>query len=105
MNPRAPRRGGMAPLGDVLEAWLKDSGLGADLRRGRVFQAWREALGEPLARRAEPVRFHDAELIVEVESAAHLQELAGFTGEEYRRLANQRLGRESIRRVVFQLKR
>ena len=50
-------------------------------------------------------RRNEDDLLVEVESSAHLQELKQFTGEDFRRRANERLGRERIRRVVFKLKR
>ena len=63
-----------------------------------VFEAWTRALGETMSKRAIPVRFHDGELLVEVESAVHLQELKNFTGEPYRRQANARLEGEVIRR-------
>lgn len=100
------RRGGLAALGDVMRQYLDASGLGQRLRDWPVYDAWRVAVGEELARRARPVDYRrGGELVVEVESAAHLQELRNFTGERYRALANQRLGQERIRRVTFKLKR
>ena len=51
------------------------------------------------------MRFARGELLVEVESAAHFQELSSFTGEQYRVLANRRLGGEEIQKIVFKLKR
>jgi len=69
-----------------------------------VFRAWTEAVGPGLARRAVPVRFRGGELTVEVGSAVHLQELKNFTAEGFRREANARLGRETIRRLAFKLK-
>lgn len=92
-------------MGDALRDYLQASGLGAQMRDWPVFQAWSEALGSDLAWRARPVLFRNDELVVEVESAVHLAELRGFTGERYRRLANQRLGAERIRRVSFKLKK
>ena len=61
-------------------------------------------LGSPQSRRAVPVRFRDGELLVEVESATHLSELKNFKGDGYRSRANQRLGDDVIRKVVFKLK-
>ena len=92
-------------FGDALKGYLKSSGLDQKFRELPVFDAWIEAVGEALARRARPVRFHAGELTVEVESAAHRQELVSFSGEQYRKLANRRLGRETIERVLFKLKR
>lgn len=85
--------------------YLRASGLADKLRDWPVYDAWAQALGPDLVFRARPVDFRRGQLIVEVDSAAHMAELRGFTGERYRALANQRLGAERIRRVSFQLKR
>lgn len=100
-----PSRGGVASIENVMRAFLRDSGLGGKMRRAHVFRAWRDAAGPALSRHAQPVRFRDGELVVEVRSQAHLQELSSFTGESFRREANRRLGSERIRRVHFQLQR
>ena len=93
------------PLGRALDQFLRASGLSAQVGNWPVFQAWSEALGPELGRRALPVRFTRGELVIEVDSAAHMHELANFTGEQYREQANALLGSETIRRVHFQLKR
>ena len=90
---------------DSLKAFLRESGLGARMRDWKVYEAWSDALGAEMSRRALAVRFDKGELLVEVGSAVHLHELRNFTGEQYRRVANQRLGQERIRRVAFKLKR
>ena len=105
MGEREPRRGGVAPVKDVLAGWLKHTGLASKFRDAQVFDAWRAALGPTLATRAAPVRFDDGELTIEVRSAAHLHELENFTGEQHRRTANKKLGAERIRRVIFRLAR
>jgi hypothetical protein len=89
---------------EVLAQFLERSGLRKGMQGAEAMRAWAEALG-PAAERAQAVRFQDGELLVEVQSAPHFHELKNFTGEDYRRAANQRLGRETIRRVVFQQKR
>lgn len=93
-------RGGLTSIQDALQGYLKSKGLKRPLS-GKVFSAWRKALGEQLGKRAVPVRFKDGELVLEVESAAHLQELRNFTGEGYRVRANEILGGEHIQRVTF----
>jgi hypothetical protein len=98
-------RGRQAFLGDAIGAFLKDSGLGPKMREWKVYDAWREVLGPELGKRARAVAFRRGELVVEVESAAHLQELKTFTGEAYRIAANRSLGSERIRVVAFKLKR
>ena len=99
-----PARGGVTTVGEAIQSFLRSAGLDAHRRDGRVVRAWSEAVGTQLARRARAVRFRDGELTVEVSSAAHLQELAGFTGEAYRVRANEILGAETIRRVHFKAK-
>jgi hypothetical protein len=49
------------------------------------------------------VRFQGGELVVEVGSSAHLQELKSFLGEQLRTEANRRLGAETIQRVTFRI--
>lgn len=83
---------------------MRETGLGARPRDGRVFEAWTAALGTTMSKRAIPVRFHDGELLVEVESAVHLQEFKNFTGEQYRRKANKKLEGEVVRRLTFKLR-
>ena len=90
---------------DAMSRFLRASGLATQMRSWPVFQAWIAAAGVDLARHARPVRFERGELLVEVGSAAHYQELAAFTGESYRERANERLPRPEIRRIVFRLKR
>jgi len=97
-------RKGPSPIGHAIKAFLRDTGLGARPRDMRVFQAWKDAVGDELAQRVVPVRYRDGELTVEVESTVHLQELKSFTGEGYRREANARLGNEAIRKLAFKLR-
>ncbi len=92
-------------MGDAMKVFLSESGLGAKLRDWDVHQAWRDTLGPVLCKRARSVLYRHGELVVEVESAAHKQELESFTAEGYRRKANQRLGTERIRRVTIKLKK
>ena len=92
-------------MGEAVRSFMQASGLGAQLKDMRVYNAWREALGADLARRARAVAFRAGELIVEVESSPQLSQLKGFTGESYRQEANRVLGSERIRRINYKLKR
>lgn len=98
-------RGGITSIDAVLRAFVRTHGLSRTSVRDTAFLAWKDAVGDALNRRARPVRFDAGKLIVEVDSAAHLQELTNFTGEDLRLAANARAGKELIERVVFQLKR
>ena len=101
---RAARREPVS-MQTALAGFLRASGWSARMRHVPVFQAWIEALGPELSRRARPARFENGELQVEVESAAHFHELSTFTGETYRERANARLDKPEIARVVFRLRR
>ena len=99
-----PTRRGPLPIQDAIRAFLREAGLNTAPGDSQVFDAWTQAVGPELERRALPVRFRRGELTVEVNSAVHLQELKNFTGDGYRRKANERLGNETIRRLVFKLR-
>lgn len=90
---------------DAVARFLRASGLGSRMKVWPVFQAFLEAAGAEVARHARPARFERGELLVEVDSSAHYQELASFTGEAVRERANARLERPEIRRIVFRLRR
>jgi hypothetical protein len=90
---------------DAVGGFLRASGLSTRMRHLEVFRAWNRAVGADLARRAKPVRFERGDLVVEVDSAAHYQELAAFTGDAFRERANELLGEAAIRRATFRLKR
>jgi Dna[CI] antecedent, DciA len=99
---RKPREA--VPIARAIDGFLAASGLSERLRHSAVIRAWSEVLGA-LGRHARAVRFAQGELFVEIDSATHMHELANFTGETFRGLANARLGSEQIRRVHYQLKR
>ena len=98
-EPRGPQ-----PIQDVLKVLLKEAGLNSSPTRHRVFEAWESVLGEAERSRSHPVRFQRGELLVEVDSPPFLHELANFRGEAYKRRANEKLGKETIRKVVFKLR-
>ena len=99
------KRGGVAPLAVALAEFLRANRLDGRLAEQQVLAAWRAAVGERLAGQARALRFRSGELLVEVASAAQLQELRNFTGEGYRQAANRELGAERIRKLSFQPRR
>lgn len=88
----------------MLRTFLRDQGLTSRPRDEAVFEAWLRAVGTGLGEHARPVRFQRGDLTVEVDSAGHLQELKGFTGESFRAKANAELGSSRIRRVIYKLR-
>jgi hypothetical protein len=95
---------GPSPLTDLIGTFLRENNLRSGGGCSPVFKAWDDVLEPGLRKHATPVRFRSGELSVEVDSATHLQELKNFTGENYRRKANQQLGKATIRKVVFKLR-
>ncbi len=94
------------PISEAIQGFLRESGLGVRSGDERVFDAWRKALGEA-SEHARPVALRGGELVVEVSSSAMLQDLKGFTGEGYRRRANELLGSSRaprIQRVKYRLR-
>lgn len=96
-----PRPRGPVPIGDAIQAFLREAGLGSRGADAEVFRAWREACGGDSAR---PVALRKGDLVVEVGSPALLQDLKSFNGDRFRRKANALLGAERIRRVIVKLK-
>jgi hypothetical protein len=88
------------PLSDAIQDFLRQSGLGAKGRDGAVFRAWNEAYGSADAR---PVALRNGALHLEVTSSSLLQDLKSYSGDRFRRKANQILGEEKIRRIVVKL--
>jgi len=97
------RKGGRIMLKDAVRDFMRSSGLAARQNSGAVFAAWNDVAEALLGSRAPAVRFQGGELVVEVGSSAHLQELKSFVGEQLRTEANRRLGSETIQRVTFRI--
>lgn len=93
-----------APIGGLIQEFLRENGLTGGGGNTRVLRAFEDAIGASGRAHARAVRFRAGELIVEVDSAAHMHEMKNFTGEALRRRANDRLGKTMIRRIVFKLK-
>lgn len=66
----------------------------------RVWTFWEEAVGAPVAARAQPAGYRDGVLSVRVAGAAWMQELQ-FMKEDVRERLNALLGAELIRDIYF----
>lgn len=91
------------PLGDALGEYLSSSGLLQRKRAVPAIDAWNEAVGPDLARRAQAVSYRRGELLIEVESSALLSELRGFAAEDLRTRADALLEGARIRKLTFRL--
>lgn len=96
-----PPADGPARIDAALDALLREVGIRASPTEERVLGAYREVAGEALLRVTDPTRFQKGEMQVVVHSAAQLQELLNFTGEDLRRRLNEHLGSELVRRMSF----
>ena len=103
-GPKEKGKRGPRPIDGLIRDFVRAHGLGGSAGNVRVFKAWNAVLEPALRTHVEPVRFRNRELVVETDSAVHLQELNNFTGETYRTAANEKLGSEMIKKVVFKLR-
>lgn len=99
--PDEPRGGASPSFGDLLAGVTRQAGLSRSKPVHPVFRAWDEVAGDALAKVARPVRFRGGELAIDVSTASHHHELVAFTGESLRRLLNQQLGDDRVRRITF----
>ena len=87
-------------LDTILASALSRLGLERDLDDYRVWQAWDEVVGRPIARNAQPVRLDGRRLVVVVRSSAWMQELSYLQRELVERI-NTWMGREVIGEIFL----
>ena len=96
-----PKQRGPRPIGDAIQAFLRETGLGLSKRDAKVFRAWNDAL-DPLTRsKTRAVSFRQGTLTIEVSSAPQLAELRTFRGEALRAKVNAAFPEAPVRRIVF----
>lgn len=104
-NIRVDEKKRRGPIGidGLIASFVREHSLRSGGGYAQVFDAWNEAVPEMIRSHATPVRFRGGVLTVEVNSTTQMQELKNFTGENYRRKANKRLGNKTIQRIAFKL--
>ena len=65
-------------IGTILRDWLTTSGLGSKLKHLDLYAAWEEVVGPAIRRHTRIAGLAHHKLYVNVDSAAHLQELRNF---------------------------
>ena len=80
---------------------LDKLGVFGGIREQRVVEAWAEAVGPEILARAKAAQLRGTTLMVEVDSAALLQEMRNFTGEKHRLRANGILGSATILKIIY----
>lgn len=87
-------------VGGILRNVLKRIDPEQRLQAFEVWNFWNDAVGEALARRAQPSGYRNGVLFVTVAAHAWMQELQ-FMKEELRQRLNAQLGSEMIRDIDF----
>lgn len=87
-------------MGGAVSRFLAAAADPRALDASRVLTAWAEVAGEQVASRTLGGRFRDGTLHVQVDSHAWADELR-LMGETFRRLLNERLGKETVRAIRF----
>ncbi len=93
---RGPQR-----VGEVLRAFLETSGLANQLKHLEIYSAWEEVVGPAIARRTRIAGFTRHKLYVDVDSAAHLQELRTFSKDKILTDLKELLPTVLIQDIVF----
>ncbi|MEX0907345.1 MAG: DUF721 domain-containing protein [Gemmatimonadota bacterium] len=89
-----------AKLGDVLDAYLRDSGLDERVEEATILPEWEERVGAAIAAVTQPVRVSRGALIVAVHTSAWLMELRLMERDILARLNDGRT-RGRIERIRF----
>ena len=68
------------PLKQILEAWIKRSGLSGGLAEGRLSEEWENLVGTRISGVSRPIRVRGETLLVEVEDPVWRNELSLLQG-------------------------
>ena len=104
MAPPRKKKTQMIPLAQALEGVIERSRTFKDLDLFQVWDFWTQAVGEEVARHAQPAAFRGGRLLVYVDSTVWAQELQFFKGEIIGRL-NAKLGQSAVSEIRFQVGR
>lgn len=91
------------PLGDILADYMKSSGLSRRRKLGGINAAWLASVGERAAKHSSADGVKQGALLVTVDSAACLQELANFRKAEILSKLRTHEGCELIHDIRFKL--
>ena len=94
----------LVPLAQALEGVIERGRTFKDLDLLRVWDFWTQAVGEEVARHAQPAAFRGGRLLVYVDSTVWAQELQFFKDEIIGRL-NAKLGQSAVSEMRFQVGR
>jgi len=89
---------------DILNSVLPNVASAERLQEYRVWEVWEEAVGRPVARKAQPSKIHKGKLFVTVSNSAYLQEMQ-FYKAQVRDAVNRCLGAPVVKDIFFVLGR
>ena len=94
---------GPARVGDLVGAFLEERGVGSQVRRVQVLEAWSEVVGDAIAGVTRARSVADGTLFVEVRSSPWISELNMIKREILTRLNEGRERDSRIEKLVFVL--
>ncbi len=97
---RSPRKSEAVSLGDALQDWLRLSGHGARLEDARAELAWKEVMGEAVARKTRYLKVRSGTMTIELDSAPMKEEFL-MARTRIRNMINEHLGKETVREVII----
>ena len=92
----------LVSIKDVLSSLFSDSKLPFNPDDARIWKEWEGAVGDAIAKNAQPEWIKDGKLRVRVSDPIWLQEL-GYVEETIKEKLNRRLGRKAVGRIEFRL--
>jgi predicted nucleic acid-binding Zn ribbon protein len=87
-------------IGEVIRAYLKESGLEKPLKERELVQSWESLLGRSVARATSRIYLKEGKLIVHLTSSVVRNELF-MLQEEIRRKLNEAAGEEMVREILL----
>lgn len=94
------RKENMQTLGDALKQLVRSLGIEKQVEQYTVFDVWNEAVGQQVAKVAQPQRLHNGVLIVTVSNAPWRTELT-FRKREILERLRERMGTDAITDITF----
>jgi predicted nucleic acid-binding Zn ribbon protein len=87
-------------IGDVIRAYLKESGLDKPLKERELVQSWESLLGRSVARATRKIFLKKGKLFVYLNSSVVRNELY-MLQEEIRKKLNDAAGEEMVREIIL----
>jgi len=95
------REPGPQAIGEILSAFLQQGGLAQKLKHLEIYDAWGQVVGPAILPHTRIAGFAQNKLYVQVDSAAHMQELQTFYKKQILQALQARVPRVRILDIVF----